>query len=72
MTSVAQHYEGHGITFREDEDTVRRALSAAGVRVDSAGTIPLSEEEAISCGIGSTENWDEARTYGATSLTCGV
>lgn len=72
VTSVAQHYEGHGITFREDEATVRRALIAAGVRVDSTGTIPLSEEEAISCGIGSTENWDEARTYGATSLTCGV
>ena len=72
VTSVAQHYEGHGITFREDEATVRRALAAAGVRVDSAGTIPLSEEEAISCGIGSTENWEEARPYGATSLTCGV
>lgn len=72
VTSVAQHYEGHGVTFREDEATVRRALIAAGVRVDRDGTIPLSEEEFGSCGIASTADWAEARPYGATSLSCGV
>ena len=73
VTAVAQHYEGHSIFFREDVATVRRALAAAGVRVDSTGNIPLSEEEAVTCGIGSTEDWDDvAQPYGATALSCGV
>lgn len=72
VTSVAQHYESHGLTFREDVGAVRRALAAAGVTVDADGIIPQSEEEAVTCAITSTDDWPAARAYGATSLTCGV
>lgn len=72
ITSVAQHYESNGLTFREDIGTVRRALIAAGMSVDAEGFIPLSQEEFATCSLTSTAGWPEARAYGATSLTCGV
>lgn len=72
VSAVALYYESHGVIFREDPATVRRALAAAGVRVQDDGVIPLPDEEAIGCSVEATARSPGARAYGATELICGV
>lgn len=70
VTGVGVHYEATSIVFREAPEAVRRAFRDAGVRVDSNGNIPLSEDAVESCTIGSSSG--DGTQYGSTELNCGV
>ncbi len=76
VTAVGVHYEAGSIYFREGEAELRRALAAAGVRVEADGNIPLTDpEDAGSCSVQSMTGPNltaEERRLGGSSITCGV
>ena len=73
ITGVASYYESGAILFAEDEATVRRALGAAGIRIDSEGAVVSSHpDEPTSCSVGDLAQDGRSSRFGQSQLICGI
>ncbi len=71
VTGIGLHYERTSVYFREPLARVRQVLRAAGVRIESNGSIPMTSEEAVEVQV-LKANVGEARRFGPSEVECGV
>lgn len=67
ITGIGQHYESQSVYFDDPPAKVIAAFKAAGYKIDGEGQFQTSE---LYSGIGAADG--QERSYGNTSLSCGV